>query len=109
MTSSQGRRSRVQGPFGRSAQLFQLPDNAAAHFTVRNRRRGDRFQPLGLPHDKKLKDFLIDRKIEAEVRDRIPLLIWNGEIVWVAGVEIAERFKVTSPAGTVYEVKLEDA
>ncbi|HET7705721.1 MAG TPA: tRNA lysidine(34) synthetase TilS [Thermoanaerobaculia bacterium] len=109
LVGRQGPRSKVQGPFGRSAQLFQLPDNAAAHFTVRNRRRGDRFQPLGLPHDKKLKDFLIDRKIEAEVRDRIPLLIWNGEIVWVAGVEIAERFKVTSPAGTVYEVKLEDA
>lgn len=103
----EGRRSKAES--GRTTQLFQLPENAAANFVVRNRRRGDRFQPLGLPHDKKLKDFLIDRKIEAEVRDRIPLLIWNGEIVWVAGIEIAERFKVTSPAGTVYEVKLEDA
>jgi tRNA(Ile)-lysidine synthase len=90
-------------------QLFQLPEDAAEHFTVRNRRRGDRFHPLGLPHDKKLKEFLIDRKIDAEIRDAIPLLIWNGEIVWVAGVEVSERFKVTSPAGTVYEVKLEDA
>jgi tRNA(Ile)-lysidine synthase len=62
-----------------------------------------------LSNDKKLKDFLIDRKIGAEDRDGIPLLIWHGEIVWVAGVEISERFKVTSPAGAVYEVKLEDA
>ncbi|MGZ8868698.1 MAG: tRNA lysidine(34) synthetase TilS, partial [Thermoanaerobaculia bacterium] len=92
-----------------STQPFQLPDDAAGHFTVRNRRRGDRFHPLGLPHDKKLKEFLIDRKIDAEIRDAIPLLIWNGEIVWVAGVEVSERFKVTSPAGTVYEVKLENA
>jgi tRNA(Ile)-lysidine synthase len=91
------------------AQLFQLPTGAAADFTVRNRRRGDRFQPLGLTSDKKLKDFLIDRKIGAEDRDGIPLLVWHGEIVWVAGVEISERFKVASPRGAVYEVKLEDA
>ena len=102
-------KTKVQGPRSKVQQLFQLPAGAAAKFTVRNRRRGDRFQPLGLRNHKKLKDFLIDRKIGAEDRDAIPLLIWHGEIVWVAGVEISERFKVTSPAGTVYEVKLEDA
>lgn len=103
----EGRRPKAEAR--RRRQLFQLPEGASAHFTVRNRRRGDRFQPLGLPHDKKLKEFLIDRKIDAETRDAVPLLIWNGEIVWVAGVEVSEKFKVTSPAGTVYEVKLEDA
>jgi len=103
----EGRRSKVDSR--PRAQLFQLPLGAAEDFTVRNRRSGDRFQPLGLPNDKKLKDFLIDRKIGAEDRDGIPLLIWHGEIVWVAGVEISERFKVTSPPGAVYEVKLEDA
>ncbi|HUP45864.1 MAG TPA: tRNA lysidine(34) synthetase TilS [Thermoanaerobaculia bacterium] len=89
-------------------QLFQLPEGAEPRFIIRSRRPGDRFQPLGLRHDKKLKDFLIDRKIDAEVRDRLPLLLWNGEIVWVAGVEVSERFKVTTPPGTVYEVKVED-
>ena len=76
---------------------------------VRNRRAGDRFQPLGMQNHKKLKDFLIDRKIDPDVRDRVPLLIWNGEIVWVAGIEISERFKVSAAPGTLYEVKLEDA
>ena len=57
---------------------------------------------------KKLKDFLIDRKIAAGVRDRIPLVLWNGEIVWVAGVEVSEKFKVTSPAaGERYELWIE--
>jgi tRNA(Ile)-lysidine synthase len=91
-----------------NGQRFQLPAASDPRFTTRNRRRGDRFQPLGLAHDKKLKDFLIDRKIAAEVRDRIPLLIWNGEIVWVAGVEISEKFKVTGSAGVLYEVTLND-
>ncbi|HEY0370754.1 MAG TPA: tRNA lysidine(34) synthetase TilS, partial [Thermoanaerobaculia bacterium] len=90
-------------------QLIQLPENAHATFTVRNRRPGDRFHPLGLPHPKKLKEFLIDRKIAAELRDRLPLLVWNGEIVWIAGVEVSERFKVTDPAaGVLFRVWLDD-
>lgn len=96
---------RAQG----NGQRIQLPSGASAVFTVRNRRNGDRFQPLGLSSPKKLKDFLIDRKIPADVRDRLPLLVWNGEIAWIAGVEVSERFKVTEPAGGVlYEVWTDD-
>ena len=91
-----------------SCQLIQLPAGSPATFTVRNRRDGDRFQPLGFPHEKKLKDVLIDRKIAARVRDRIPLLVWNGAIVWVAGVEVSEKFKVTGGDGDRYEVWVEE-
>lgn len=90
-----------------SGQPFQI--DGPPRFLIRNRRDGDRFHPLGLTGSKKLKDFLIDRKIDAELRDAIPLLIWNGEIAWVGGVEVSERFKVTSPTEAVYEVKLEHA
>jgi tRNA(Ile)-lysidine synthase len=102
--------TRTDGAPLRSAQsqAFELPPGAQPRFTVRNRRVGDRFHPLGLAADKKLKDFLIDRKIAADVRDRIPLLLWNGAIVWVAGVEVSERFRVTG-AGDLYEVRLERA
>jgi tRNA(Ile)-lysidine synthase len=92
----------------RAATFFQLPPGAVPAFLVRNRRNGDRFHPLGLSHPKKLKDFLIDRKIAAELRDRLPLLVWNGEIVWIAGVEVSERFKVTDPPGVLYRVWLDD-
>jgi tRNA(Ile)-lysidine synthase len=90
----------------RANATFQLPTPAPPHFTVRNRRPGDRFQPLGMDHPKKLKDFLIDRKIAVEIRDRLPLLVWNGEIVWVAGVEISERFRITGAEADRYEVWL---
>jgi tRNA(Ile)-lysidine synthase len=89
-------------------QRFQLPTNSDALFTIRNRRDGDRFQPLGMRREKKLKDFLIDRKIAHEIRDRIPLLVWSGKIVCVAGVEISEAFKVTG-GGELYEVAIEEA
>ena len=90
-----------------NSQPLQLPRGAEPKFTVRNRRAGDRFQPLGMAHEKKLKDVLIDRKIAARVRDSIPLLVWNGAIVWVAGVEISEKFKVTEGEADRYEVTVE--
>jgi tRNA(Ile)-lysidine synthase len=92
---------------GRRKATIQLPRRADS-FIVRSRKTGDRFQPLGMDKSKKLKDFLIDRKIPAEVRDRIPLLVWEGEIVWVAGVEISEAFKVTDGSGVLYEVSIEE-
>ena len=88
-------------------QLLQLPAPNGT-FVIRNRRPGDRFHPLGMANSKKLKDFLIDRKIDAAIRDRLPLLVWNGEIVWVAGVEVSERFKVTGSGGVLFEVWTDD-
>jgi len=90
-----------------SNQLIQLPAGSKPHFTIRNRRDGDRFRPLGMAHDKKLKDLLIDRKIAASSRDRIPLLLYEDTIAWVAGVEVSELFKVTGQAADLYEVAIE--
>ncbi len=98
----------TQQPSDRATQIIQLPKGSIPKFTVRNRRPGDRFQPLGFPHEKKLKELLIDRKIAARVRDRIPLLIWNGAIVWVAGVEVSDRFKLTGGDADRYEVWVEE-
>lgn len=93
---------------GPRRQRFQLPVNAKERdFVVRNRRRGDRFHPLGSPGEKRLNELLIDRKIPRERRDRIPLLLWKGEIVWVPGVEVSERFKVDEPWREAFEASIE--
>ena len=92
---------------GAALQRIELPRGSEPIFTVRNRRPGDKFQPLGMKQEKKLKDFLIDRKIAVESRDRIPLLVWRGRIVCVAGVEVSEAFKVTG-GGDLYEVAIEE-
>jgi tRNA(Ile)-lysidine synthase len=62
---------------------------------VRNRRRGDRFQPLGMLGEKKLKDFFIDAKVPKQLRDQIPILVSGDEILWVIGYRMSDRFKVT--------------
>ncbi len=104
-TKSPARRGSLAA-LGMTRQTIQLPPNADPLFTIRSRRDGDRFQPLGMQRQKKLKDFLIDRKIAAEVRDRLPLLVWRGSIVCVGGVEISEAFKITG-GGELYEITIE--
>jgi tRNA(Ile)-lysidine synthase len=98
----------VDAPPGSAThQFFSIPGNRSdPKLAVRSRRPGDRFHPLGAPGEKKLKDFLIDRKIDQARRDTIPLLICDDEIVWVAGVEISERFKV-GETGTLFKATIE--
>ncbi len=62
---------------------------------IRPRRPGDRFVPLGGPGSRKVKSFLIDRKIPVDERGRIPLVLSGDRIAWVVGQEIDDRFKVT--------------
>jgi tRNA(Ile)-lysidine synthase len=88
-------------------QRIQLPVGAHPEFVVRNRRNGDRFHPLGYPAPTKLKDFLIARKIPREERDRIPLVVWQGQIVWVAGVAVSENFKIVDGDGEVCVLRCE--
>lgn len=62
---------------------------------VRTRLPGDQFFPQGAPGRKKLKDFLIDQKAPAYIRDSLPLVVSNGEIIWVAGLRIAHPYRLT--------------
>ena len=98
----------LQRPLGdASRQVFQLPEGASRSFSVRNRRDGDRFQTLGSAHEKKLKEVLIDRKIPRDLRDRIPLLLCGSDIVWIAGVEVSEKFKVRNSTSETYLISIE--
>ena len=75
--------------------------------SVRNRRPGDRFKPIGLSGRKKLQDFFVDRKVARRDRDRVPLVVDAADrIVWVAGYGIDEAFRVTDPAQAVVIFKV---
>jgi tRNA(Ile)-lysidine synthase len=61
----------------------------------RSWRPGDYFYPLGMDHRKKLSDFLIDNKISRIKKSDITVIESAGEIAWVVGYRIDNRFKVT--------------
>ncbi len=62
---------------------------------VRARRPGDRFRPTGMRAATKLQDFLVNAKVPRAERDRIPLVLSVGRIVWVVGHRVSEDAKVT--------------
>lgn len=74
---------------------------------MRAREPGDRFQPLGMPHMKKLQDFMIDAKIPFKLRDRVPLIVSKRGIVWVAGWRIADWAKEDNDKGPTLELRLD--
>ena len=53
---------------------------------MRNFRNGDRFQPLGMSGHKKVKDLFIANKLPLRTRAVLPLLIMDGEIIWIPGL-----------------------
>jgi len=62
---------------------------------VRNFKPGDRFSPLGMMSSKKLQDYFTDIKLPKFLRSRVPIFTCSGEIMWLGGIRMDERFKVT--------------
>jgi len=73
---------------------------------VRKWREGDSFQPLGMKGKKKLSDFMIDSKIPLNLKERVMVLESDGEIVWVVGHRLDDRFKITSETKNCLEIRL---
>ena len=81
-------------------------DLCGQSLAVRNRRPGDRFRPMGLGGQKKLQDYFVDRKIARDRRDAVPIIVdEHDRIVWIAGHEIDEAFRVTDGSQPVLLLK----
>ncbi len=73
---------------------------------VRNRRPGDRMQPFGMSGTRKLQDILTDKKIPANLRDKVPIIVDDYGIVWVAGLCIDQRVSVSPDTEDVISIEL---
>ncbi len=73
---------------------------------VRSWKDGDSFVPLGMKHRKKVSDFFIDLKISRADKMRIPIVESHGNIVWVAGCRIDDRFKITPASTEAYKLSI---
>ena len=78
---------------GRKTALF---DAGKLYFPlhIRSRRPGDYFYPSGFGKKKKLQDFFVDEKVPRDLRDSIPLMLSDKEIVWVVGYRTDERYRI---------------
>lgn len=80
-------------------------DKLGERLLLRTWQDGDWFLPIGMKAKKKLSDYFVDEKVSLLQKKKIPILESNGEIVWVCGRRLDERFKVTN--GTRSVIKLE--
>ena len=63
-----------------------------AEITVRNRRDGDYFYPVGMDGKKKIKDYFTDKKIPRDKRGSIGIITLNGDIACVIGYRRDRRY-----------------
>ncbi|OQX90636.1 MAG: tRNA lysidine(34) synthetase TilS [candidate division Zixibacteria bacterium 4484_95] len=73
---------------------------------VRCLKKGDRFRPLGMKGSKKVVDYLNEKGLPRIFKSSIPIVISDGEIVWIAGFGIADTYKVTGQTRNVLKLEL---
>ncbi len=77
-------------------QAWLDADLTGDRFTVRPRRAGDVFSPLGMDRQTvKLREFFINVKIPKRARAGWPLVCAGEQIAWVPGFRLAHPFRVT--------------
>ena len=91
-------------------QTFAFDNNAKAYLDeknirfpihVRSRQEGDRYRPLGAPGHKKLKEIMRAKDIPLAEREKKPVFLLGSKIVWVLGLPVAEKFKISDKTENV--------
>jgi tRNA(Ile)-lysidine synthase len=80
-------------------------DRISLPLVIRTVRPGDRIQPLGMRGMKKIKSVLIDEKIPRRHRKEIPLLLDQEAVLWIAGLRLSERVKITERTRQILKVE----
>ena len=96
------------GPLDYSSWSTVFIDYSVISFPlgIRNIRPGDRIQPFGLKGTKKVKSFFIDEKIPGKERGRIPLLVDQESVLWIPGVKLSDRARVTNRTEKVLRAEI---
>ncbi|HSR12615.1 MAG TPA: tRNA lysidine(34) synthetase TilS [Thermodesulfobacteriota bacterium] len=94
-------------PQGPPTVAFLQFDDIDFPLTVRSFRAGDRFRPFGMSGEKKIKDFFVDCKIPVPDRKKTPILCKCERVLWVAGLRIDDRARLTPETRRVLRAELE--
>ena len=72
------------------ADLIRFP------LTIRPWKIGDTFKPLGMEGSKKVSDYFIQKKLNRFEKEEVPILVnADGQLIWIVGMRLDNRFKVT--------------
>lgn len=88
--------------------IFIDKDKISGPLYIRSRQDGDRFRPLGMDKEKKLKDFFIDKKLDRLLRDKIGLICDDNNIIWVIGYGISDIYKIRNNSKHILNLEVKN-
>lgn len=75
---------------------------------IKTRKLSDKFIPLNAPGSKSIKKILIDKKVPLSIRSTLLSIADKDGIIWLVGIEIADRVKITEKTNKFLEIKIRD-
>ena len=82
--------------------------NFENNYKIRTRHEGDKIQPFGQNKFQKLKTFFIKKKIPVELRDNLPLISLDNEILYIPKVIISEKLRVEKNQKNCYKITIKE-
>ena len=92
-------------PDGKFKAVFDA-DKIQQPLEICNWKEGDKFQPFGMEGFKKLSDFFIDEKLSLFEKEKVKVLKSNGQIVWLIGYRIDNRYRVKNESKHIWQIEI---
>jgi tRNA(Ile)-lysidine synthase len=89
----------------KSIERFDF-DKLKFPLTIRFRKAGDRFRPLGLAGEKKLGKFVTTAKIPQQLRQKMLVIADSEKIIWLWPIRISEETKITRETQKMLQLQI---
>jgi len=73
---------------------------------LRNRRDGDRFQPLGMKGRQKIKSLLINQKIPRGRRNEVMMFVDQESVIWIENIHLNDRVKISPKTNNILALEI---